>query len=503
MLQLGVGFAPRFMRQPPLRSAHEVLLLVGVNGADISASVTGELTIEIAAPSLHAGKHRVDLAALAQGPVCLVPPSLGDPEGNGTQLVAEPGLWVTDAALGKMVIEGQWFLEGDLLPNMDGNIVTMSEAHAGRDIVYVETARQGSWAAFSPSAPITVPGRVEDTPTTPDPAFVVSPDATFAISPDPATPGVWQFEVAAPAYAAGSYRITEAELAEGPAALNAPSTTGPIARGQRLVTTAVVAVGIGGAISVDYEMRRNGVTLVAGDPLNYEIAPGDLGATLQVVALLSDANGGPVEVPGNAVHIPADALPVDTFDGVANGTNLVLAVSDSGEAWARADGSTAGTMEVFWGRAVPLGAAPRVHYLRGAANRGVRQWAECDIGRPSSLNHRGVSPLIRGTATNGIFVQTPRLSVNSTFVVRQKVGAAVTDLFSFEAPPGWADAAANAFRLRVEADGAAVEAFVNGISVGTGTTSLAGGGCGLSTADYINNRTDSGFADNFACGGSN
>lgn len=338
----------------------------------------------------------------------------------------------------------------------------------------------------------------------PGTTFTVTPDATFSVAPDPANPGTYVFDITAPAHGVGTKTVTTAQLAAGPVAIIAPYTTGVIAVEEILTTIGAYGVSSAGQITATYQMRRNGANINAANPLAYQVVPADLGTTLQVVALLTDANGTSGDVLGNTIVVPADALRKDTFLGFAAATHLLDQTTQSGETWTKPNGNTSKHLQIETnGRVYPQGGESKAHYLRGASDRGVKQFAEADIGQKPGQVRKGASPLVRGTAVNGIYLAHPTTVDGSTeqFQVRQKVGGALTTLFSFPRPDLWGTDDKITCRVRLEVDGATVRAYLNGSFVGTGTTTLTtGGGCGLSTGELPQVPGDSGYATNFHCG---
>lgn len=62
MFRHGVGFAPRLTQRAATPSAHEVMLFAAGHPMLGTASGHGTLTIQIAAPALHAGSYNLSIA---------------------------------------------------------------------------------------------------------------------------------------------------------------------------------------------------------------------------------------------------------------------------------------------------------------------------------------------------------------------------------------------------------------------------------------------------------
>ncbi|MDO5371747.1 hypothetical protein, partial [Paracoccus sp. (in: a-proteobacteria)] len=68
MLQIGVGYAPRTLRALQTQPAQGLMVMVASDDAAVPVHATAR-TIEVASPSVHAGRYPLAMADLARGPV--------------------------------------------------------------------------------------------------------------------------------------------------------------------------------------------------------------------------------------------------------------------------------------------------------------------------------------------------------------------------------------------------------------------------------------------------
>ena len=141
MLQIGVGYAPRAPRALQAQPAQGLLVAVASDNVSVTVNPVA-LTVEVAAPSPHAGSYLLALAELARGPVCLVAPAIRDGDDG---LAAEPGLWACDAARGPVVLARQWLANGTVIADAEGLSLVRPPVMPGRTSFMPKSpARAGS-----------------------------------------------------------------------------------------------------------------------------------------------------------------------------------------------------------------------------------------------------------------------------------------------------------------------------------------------------------------------
>lgn len=127
------------------------------------------VTVTVTEPADQAGSYTLDPAALAQGPVCLIPPRLEGLAVAGQELRLIAGLWTHDLAAAPMTVARQWRRDGAPFAH-EGAALTLTEAHRGRTISVVETAQDGHGTviAATPARHVPQPGEMPDTFSAPD-----------------------------------------------------------------------------------------------------------------------------------------------------------------------------------------------------------------------------------------------------------------------------------------------------------------------------------------------
>ncbi len=133
-------------------------------GEFVTGTTMGALTVTVIAPAENAGDYAVQVADLAGGPVCLVPPRIAGTAATGTTLSAEPGLWVFNAADAPLAFGYKWLRDGVAVEG-DGAAFTVSADDEGRRLVVVETASLGSGAREAASEGLDVPEAPVEIPT--------------------------------------------------------------------------------------------------------------------------------------------------------------------------------------------------------------------------------------------------------------------------------------------------------------------------------------------------
>ena len=176
MLQIGVGYAPRTLRALQTQPAQGLMVMVASDDAAVPVHATA-MTIEVASPSVHAGRYPLAMADLARGPVCLAPPVIRQVAG---MLEAQPGLWAYDASRGPATIVRHWLAGNAVLAGATGLTFQPADQQAGKDIVHGETARQGEVQTGSLSLPFRIPALSE-----PDPVPQPQPEPDPVPQPEP------------------------------------------------------------------------------------------------------------------------------------------------------------------------------------------------------------------------------------------------------------------------------------------------------------------------------
>lgn len=127
------------------------------------------VTITVTEPARHAGTYTMTPAALAQGPVCLIPPRLEGLAVAGHELQLTEGLWLHDLAAAPMQVTREWRRNGTAFAHA-GTTLMLTEADRGQTITCVETAQDGHGAviAATPARAIPHPGQLADSFTAPD-----------------------------------------------------------------------------------------------------------------------------------------------------------------------------------------------------------------------------------------------------------------------------------------------------------------------------------------------
>ncbi|MFC3631265.1 hypothetical protein ACFOM8_17655 [Paracoccus angustae] len=284
MLKIGVGYAPRAPRALQAQPVQGLLVAVASDNASVPVNPVA-LTVEVAAPSPHAGSYLLALADLARGPVCLAAPAIRDGDDG---LAAEPGLWACDAARGPVVVTRQWLANGTVIADAAGLSFAPAASHAGQDIVHAETAAQGEIRATSLSKALALP-----IVATPEPARLsVAGDATLGLVVDPA--GTAGIEIIEPQIYAGSYTIQAAELKKGPLWLVPARIGGTAQVGASLgVVSRGLPVGDGDAapMSRQGQWQRDGAPIPDATGETYQIQAADAGRRIGFLETATDSHG--------------------------------------------------------------------------------------------------------------------------------------------------------------------------------------------------------------------
>ena len=105
---------------------------------EVSASLLA-IDITVIDPPEFAGIYTVDLAALATGPVNLVPPAVSGTVAAGQVLSAAEGLWIYDSTAGNPARDWQWQAGGSDIPGATATSYTVQPADVGQGVGVVET----------------------------------------------------------------------------------------------------------------------------------------------------------------------------------------------------------------------------------------------------------------------------------------------------------------------------------------------------------------------------
>lgn len=284
MLRIGMGLSPKSLRGPQGQPEQGMRLVVVADNLAQSATATA-VTIEVAAPSVHAGSHVVSFADLARGPVCVVPPAVVEADGT---LSAEPGLWVYDEAWGAATVTRQWMVDGAMVSGATGLTFVPVSGPSPRDIVLAETVKQNDVQTTVLSAVFTLPAAAAPAPA----ELAVSSDARMALVVEGSSPAVIQ--VIEPAVYAGEYTIDPAMLNGGPLWLVPARIAGTAQAGSSLTLTypgLAVGDGAAGPIVVAGQWHRNGTPIADATGTSYPVQAGDAGSTIIFLETATDSHG--------------------------------------------------------------------------------------------------------------------------------------------------------------------------------------------------------------------
>lgn len=283
MVQIGLGLAPRAPHALQKQPEQGLTLLVASDDASVAVKAVA-MTIEVPAPSIHAGSYPLVLADLARGPVCLVAPAIRKAEGR---LAVEPGLWAYDASRGRATIARQWLANGAVVENATGLTFAPVAANAAQDIVLVETVRQSGLETSRMSAPFAVPALA------PEPARLnVAGDARVELVLDPAATA--KVEIIEPVIHAGTHMISAAPLKNGPLWLTAARIQGTGQVGGQLTIAwrgLHVSDGAAGPVSLQGQWQRDGAPIPGAVAQTYQIQAADAGRRIGFVETAMDRNG--------------------------------------------------------------------------------------------------------------------------------------------------------------------------------------------------------------------
>lgn len=519
MLGLSVGAgSPRSLRRPTKRLVQRIVLLSSQNETLASAEGHGPLTLRIAAPALHAGEYYVDSAALENGPMCLVLPEVSlTPEGA----VAKPGLWACDPELGPVELTGQWAFEAD--PNLvrQGLTLALGADLAGRTTHYGETARQAGSTVVATSVPLILPEMpVQEpepdlppqdpvpelpSPPTPSPADPLPPtddpvpeepklkviyvdNGTFQLSADPTKPV--SLTIDPPHPHAGNYLITPdmmAEMAFGPVCLVLPV----ISIDQKLTGYSLVKAGLWifdsdrGSISVTRHWQQGNSLLAATDGQALAFEDRYRGVPIAMVERAVQADAERIAASA-AITVPLNYRPADVFADVAvHNTPLQNYVGLSGESWAKAFEHSSNTVINKNTGRLEGGNSSGPSYIRGAADRGSRQFAEARVSHGGNANGSGYGIQVRAQGNNGYILAHTTAGTafpNGALRLRRITNGAFSTIATIEGPFPWFAAKGDTATIRLEAEGNQLRLAFNDTWHGPYTDgTFTGGGVGVRT----------------------
>lgn len=470
--------------QAQSHSAQAAALILAGDGSDVPASRIDGLTVRVAAPSPHAGHYRVSLAALARGPVCLVPPALRDVGGEGAQLVAEAGLWVTDAACGQPVVLGQWLADGAVLDGAVGMALTLDSTHAGRNIAYAETVRQGGFETVGQSATFLSPPAAVAPPAVV--AIAATPDVTLQAglaSDEPV-----EITVTAPPEYAGEYTLDPADLAAGPVCLVAPGVIGNSVAGSVLTTSPGLWVhdADAGPLVVSRQWFVGEEPVEDAGVLTHTRAT--IGTAPRYVETATDASGSRTSAAVLDVTVALGALP-DTFTA-PDGTLLSAYVGESGIGW------HAGNIAVVESGALRNRMAFGWYLQPRMDDLPADQYVEADVIVGTGDQMTSLALRINEARTEGYMVLVRTAGIQ---VARKSPSTGAPQLAGGNIA-GSARAAGTAIKLRLEAQGTALRLYLDGALIWSGTdATLAGGHVGIVANGAVAYRNGS-YITNFHAG---
>lgn len=521
MLGLSVGAgSPRSLRRPTKRLVQRIVLLSSQNETLASAEGHGPLTLHIAAPALHAGEYHVDPAALENGPVCLVLPEVSLTSDGA---VAKPGLWACDPQLGSVDLTGQWVFEAHPDLVILGPGLTFAPDLAGRTTRYAETARQAGNAIAATSALLTLPEMPvqepdpepdlppqdpepeQPSPPTPSPADPLPPagnpvpeepklkviyvdNGTFQLSADPTKPV--SLTIDPPHPHAGNYLITPdmmAEMAFGPVCLVLPV----ISIDQKLTDYSLVKAGLWifdsdrGSISVTRHWQQGNSLLAATDGQALAFEDRYRGVPIAMVERAVQADAERIAASA-AITVPLNYRPADVFADVAvQNTPLQNYVGLSGEGWAKAFEHNSNTVISKNTGRLEGGNSSGPSYIRGAADRGSRQFAEARVSHGGNANGSGYGIQVRAQGNNGYILAHTTAGTafpNGALRLRRITNGAFLTIATIEGPFPQFAAKGDTATIRLEAEGNQLRLAFNETWHGPYTDgTFTGGGVGVRT----------------------
>lgn len=455
-----------------LTSGEGVIALASLDGAEIP-------TFDLSWHPHHAGQYPVDPASLADGPVCLTAPRITPYQDGDDSLQAQPGLWACLDSAGWPVIHGQWLRDETVVAGRTAPDFLLDVPLPDASFTYAETARQGGRDKTSVSAPLILSARE------PDPVelrMVPMADATLQVTL--AGPEIVTVGVAQPANYAGQYQVDPADLALGPVVLVPPV----IALSDDETAFHVRQPGLWaydperGDLALEYQWQRDGQPVA--DAMQTDMAARSAAlATVNVIERAVQAHGQR-DVISNSLLYDPQAPRLDSFATAAD-TALASYRGISAEVWSNL--TTVGniTLRAATGQAEPAGGTV---FIRGAALRGARQFAEADIrygniyANGSTLSGIGVAVCAQTQTGNPAAANRYALTwaggVGKFRLTRHSNGSGVLIAEHGPAGPDWI-AGAKA-RIRLEYDRGTLRAYVKGALIITAQdSSLADGGVGL------------------------
>lgn len=479
MMRLSMGYIARPTHRQPPQPVHEVILLTAAGGTIASASGTGALQLVVGAPSPHAGSYRVHVADLAQGPVCLMPPGISDPDGSGATLRASDGLWACDTGLGPVSFTGQWQADDQPLAGQNALQLTVDQAIRGQSVRYRETADQAGQVVQALSAAM-IATPPDETPVDPEPdpdpepqpdtlQLVSLPDATMQI----VSPGDAPFTVTVsePAAYAGSYDVLPADLAQGPICLVPPAISGFGLVDEMLTVRPGLWIQDldAGALTLSGQWQADGVALNGQTGLTYQIQMADQGRTLTYVETCQD-NHGNRQSGANMVEVVRPGAKRDSFTAEP-GTPLSAYMGESGIGWDASDGNYA---IVGAGNVLESAAANSNYLQRRNDPVDPDQFAEARMVMRSTISDQGLGPAVRVLATRtGYYAYHG----GTRWAIVKVLDRALTRISNYY-NASYADGAE--VEVRLEARGSTLRLILDGTEVLTATdTSIATGSIGI------------------------
>lgn len=487
MMQFSMGLTAHRMRRSRPRPVHEVLLLTAEGGTLATARGTDVVQLEAGGNSAHAGIYEVRVADLAQGPLCLVAPSIQDADGTVSNLTATGGLWACDAGLGAPELAGYWLADDSPIAGETEASLTVTTALAGMVLRYGETLAQAGLEGVALSQAIAVPvaettpepePEPEPTPEpepepTPEPQpdtiqLVAAPDATLLAVPasgDPVT-----ITVSAPELYAGSYSVVPGDLAAGPVCLVPPAISGLGLAGE--ILTAVPGLWVNdataGAMTLAGEWQADGTPIAGATATTYQVQLSDQGKSLAYVETRQDANGSRSRG-SNPIAVVQPGAKRDSFTAQA-GLLLADYMGESGFAWSGADGNLAA---IRAGNMLESAAAAKSYLQRRSDPVAADQFAEARMIMRAGSGNAGLGLAVR---INGKQSGYCTYHNGARWYLVRLIDGAVTDLGSYNIT--YADGQETEVRLEVQ--GTVLRLLLDGVEVKTGSdATFATGSIGI------------------------
>lgn len=427
----------------------------------------------------HSGQYRVDPALLSDGPVCLTAPRIMPYQDGDDSLRAQPGLWACLDSAGWPVIHGQWLRDETVLAGRTAPDFVLDVPLPDASFTYAETARQGGRDKISVSAPVILSAKEPDFG---ELRTVPMADATLQVTL--AGREVVTVAVTQPADYAGQYQVDPADLVLGPVVLVPPV----IALSEDETAFHIRQPGLWaydperGDLALEYQWQRDGQPVA--DAMQADMATRSAAiATVNVIERAVQTHGQQHVTSNSLLHDPY-APRLDSF-AIAADTPLASYRGISAEAWSNL--TTVGniTLRAATGQAEPAGGTV---FIRGAALRGARQFAEADIRYGSTYTNgstfAGIGVAVCAQTQTGNPAAANRYAltwaggIGKFRLIRHSNGSGV--LIGEHSPVGSDWIAGAKARIRLEYDQGTLRAYVKGTLIITAQdSSLADGGVGL------------------------